>query len=144
MLASGAAIKCNVSKGLNGYAYIGANYQISPFWVGAVNLTKPMTIAANLFFAKFNCSGATGIDDMSINGNEMSPYPNPFSDVLSVSLNPSTLDNHVELFDVLGNRIYSETVKRNLTQLKINTSKIARGIYFLKANGKTTKVVKTN
>ncbi len=78
----------------------------------------------------------TGIEDLT-SGNFISIYPNPFSDVLYVTLNLN-LDTQIELvlFDVLGKEITHHTFKESAgvynKTIQIDGFNISSGVYWIK------------
>ncbi len=69
----------------------------------------------------------TGIEDERMNGSK-AIYPNPAKDILHVS-------GSAEIFDLVGNKVASGTNE-------INIEDLLSGIYVVKANGKSQKIVK--
>jgi hypothetical protein len=64
--------------------------------------------------------------------------PNPFVNQLEISSNESL--NEVVIVNALGTTVYrTNTNQKNLT---INTSDLARGVYFVRFNGKTKRLIK--
>jgi hypothetical protein len=69
----------------------------------------------------------TGIEDERMNGSK-AIYPNPAKDILHVS-------GSAEIFDLIGNKVASGTNE-------INIEDLLSGIYVVKANGRSQKIVK--
>jgi hypothetical protein len=65
-------------------------------------------------------------------------YPNPASDEVIIS---GWNNESIELHDVYGSEIINKTIQTE-EDLKIDISELQKGVYFLKVNGKTHKVVK--
>lgn len=78
----------------------------------------------------------TGIQDLT-SGDFISIYPNPFSDVLFVTLNLNT-DTNIELvlFDVLGKEImrnaYKESAGLSNKTIQLDNFNISNGVYWMK------------
>ncbi|MCL2130992.1 MAG: T9SS type A sorting domain-containing protein [Lentimicrobiaceae bacterium] len=70
-------------------------------------------------------------------------YPNPTTGKITVKLSVVSSQLSVELFDVVGKQ-YSVGAKHVLPneEIEIDISHLANGLYFLKVDGKTVKVVK--
>jgi len=64
-------------------------------------------------------------------------YPNPATSVLNVVTNSNEKVN-VEMFNIVGQKVYSEQV---VNSTKINVANMKAGVYMLKVNNHTTKVV---
>ncbi|MFY0643203.1 MAG: T9SS type A sorting domain-containing protein [Bacteroidia bacterium] len=68
---------------------------------------------------------------------EVLGWPMPFEDEINVSLSKGALEVQVELLDVTGAVLYSETLKGNLRQSQhkiTNLSHLSQGIYFLRVS----------
>ena len=68
--------------------------------------------------------------------NEFEVYPNPIDNQLIIVKEGSL---KVEIFNSLGQKIISTETQNEMI---LNTSEWSRGIYFVKVNGVTRKVVK--
>ncbi|MCB4809617.1 T9SS type A sorting domain-containing protein [Tamlana sp. 62-3] len=65
--------------------------------------------------------------------NTISIYPNPTSDFVIIKSNISEKIKTIELYNMLGQRVYYEDIK-NKTKIKIDLSNYNKGIYFMKIN----------
>lgn len=75
------------------------------------------------------------------NGINLSVYPNPFNDNLTVRFNKA-ITADVELVDVLGKVVYSSSIKNKKEySMPIQTS-ISAGVYYLRLTGEVNKQVK--
>ncbi|MCW3070792.1 MAG: C-terminal target protein [Bacteroidetes bacterium] len=80
----------------------------------------------------FNEVNTAGISSL-FNNVEIDVYPNPASDHLSVELKGLMSKSEIQVMDVLGKVIYSETVngaENTVTQIK--TANFAKGLYFIR------------
>ncbi len=74
---------------------------------------------------------STGISDNSAGNDAIRIFPNPSSGNFTITFPDITNNGSVEIYSVLGERIFSELV--SLTSKKeINLNNISRGIYFVK------------
>lgn len=64
-------------------------------------------------------------------------YPNPATSVITVNTNTNE-EVLVEMFNLVGQKVYSEKV---VNSTKINVANMNAGVYMLKVNNHTTKVV---
>jgi hypothetical protein len=99
---------------------------------------KPNTICADGDFSEvfsFTVEGELGINETTIEG--LVVYPNPAQDILNVeaALPIST----IEVINVLGQVILSETTSSNKTQLDI--SRLSAGTYFARITAENTTSV---
>jgi hypothetical protein len=98
---------------------------------GCSNAT-PVMVAVTIT----NC--ATGIDAKSAHFDEVSVFPNPFSNELKIT----GFNGQVKVYNALGQLVISAIVNESET---LNTSALQKGIYFVKtysADGNITKTVK--
>jgi len=80
-------------------------------------------------------SGQIGIKELFKNTLELKAYPNPLSDGnLSLSFKSNDTNVSIDIYDVLGNRVYSEKVetqKDNNYTHKLNLNNISNGVYII-------------
>ncbi|MBT0606955.1 choice-of-anchor B family protein [Aequorivita echinoideorum] len=79
-------------------------------------------------------------EDLSTEDNaiaEFSIYPNPANHTVNIA-SKNTPVTQVELFNLLGQRIFSQNFSENLIE-KIDVSAFSSGMYVMKINGVTTK-----
>lgn len=72
-------------------------------------------------------------------------YPNPINNELNVKFSSTQIENtQLTIVNIDGKVVLSETVKANagLNSKLINTSALSAGVYFVKVNNNTSKVVK--
>jgi hypothetical protein len=62
--------------------------------------------------------------------------PNPFSDNLKIT-SPNADFNSYTIYNINGQKVLSNKVEANSTEININTSKFSKGIYFVKLNSDT-------
>ena len=105
-----------------------AYYQPNVFWQG--NGKPYIGIHAT-------CNDCAVVNVPEIEDAVVNIYPNPASSVLNVVTNTNEKIN-VEMFNLVGQKVYSEQVV-NSTQ--INVANMKAGVYMLKVNNHTTKVV---
>jgi hypothetical protein len=77
-----------------------------------------------------------GINETISSTSEMSVYPNPSGDMITVSINANlVIDNRVELQDMLGNIIYTKEISKSGKQsIQIDMKKYSAGVYFVRIN----------
>lgn len=76
-----------------------------------------------------------GVEEMA--KENLTVYPNPATNNITVNTG-SDKQMLVEMFNLVGQRVYSENVVNNTT---INVSNLKAGVYLLKANNHTAKVI---
>jgi uncharacterized repeat protein (TIGR03803 family) len=81
----------------------------------------------------------TGINQLSVNTNQLSVYPNPCSDLIYVSFSQRQAQSvQLSLYNMLGQEVYSTTPTlshANPTTITIPVTNVPTGIYVLKVNG---------
>jgi len=86
-------------------------------------------------FYKFYPDTLTGINELSVNEKAISIYPNPTNGdfTLKVANNRQLIgDSKIEVYNVLGEIVYEETLSPNEGKYKINLSNATTGVYTLK------------
>jgi hypothetical protein len=88
----------------------------------------------------FNVGNLTGIEDIQISTSDVKVYPNPANEYITVEAIGYKIDK-IELVNLLGQTIYLSSV--NDSVIKINTTDILNGTYFVKINiGKNNTITK--
>lgn len=88
-----------------------------------------------------------GIRDLnfSVDGAQVIAYPNPTSDVLTVTFPPNSYQ-HLEVIDMNGKRLQKLPIKPSETSIKLNLSDYPTGVYFIRLIGNamvnTHKIIK--
>ncbi len=97
-----------------------------------------------------NCYGAalitvnviicTGVEGITLSGNDISVYPNPNNGIMTVSIPDELTEHHVviEVYDALGKVVIKESLNTGITTL--NTSKLEDGIYIYKIHSGTQSI----
>lgn len=95
---------------------------------GALSTTA-VTITANSI--PNNCA-SVGIRDYAGTNQGINIFPNPFSSLVTISMNDVSKDVKMEykMYDVLGKEVYSKTLAQESTQIEING--LEKGLYFYK------------
>ena len=75
-----------------------------------------------------------GLD--SVSNETFKLYPNPVEDHLYIQSSDTTIKN-IDIYNILGKRIYSST-----SENRLDMSSYSAGIYFVKINNSTFKIVK--
>ena len=72
----------------------------------------------------------------SVSNETFKLYPNPVEDYLYIQSSDTTIKN-IDIYNILGKRIYSST-----SENRLDMSSYSAGIYFVKINNSTFKIVK--
>lgn len=87
---------------------------------------------------------ALSIDELEANKVKISMYPNPVSNVLTIKydINSSSSDRaEIEVFDVVGKKMKTYSLKKDKGQLNVDVSNLNAGVYFyaITVNGQSIK-----
>ena len=90
----------------------------------------------------------SSVDNERINIQDIAIFPNPSSDFITIQFSNKELqpfaagDNKVQIFDVLGIEIMSESIHSITTSHRMNVEKLPAGVYFIRIGNKVEKFVK--
>lgn len=71
--------------------------------------------------------------------SNFSVYPNPATSIIQVELPEGSMGNTLQIFSLVGKRVYSQTIVSDKFTLKV--SELSKGVYFLQINGAVKKIV---
>jgi hypothetical protein len=126
----------------------------NPFWAGDANFILRVKEWRNTNGSytttgyvdrdiQLSMSVCTGVDDFTKNTPQVDLYPNPFTDVLTLSVQNNKGPFTVELYDIAGRKLStllnSEPITRS-TSLELGG--VGPGIYLLKISGSSGTVTK--
>lgn len=120
-----------VSQSKNGNSHTPFEYSIEDNQ--PLSITTYYRLKLIDFDGKWDYSPTVAIEGTTEN-RPLSIYPNPANDY--VILEHISSDAHIELYDVLGKKIFSQKATTN--SLKVDISTLNKGIYFLKVSQKDT------
>jgi uncharacterized delta-60 repeat protein len=87
-------------------------------------------------FARLNGNGTNDIIDNQI--THFIAYPNPFNE--SIEIESGSLIQEILVYDITGKTVFSESF--NTSNLTVNTINWKSGVYFIKIENQTIKVIK--
>jgi hypothetical protein len=93
----------------------------------ALPVGKSTVYLDNIFFSKGGGASANTASNVKVN-----VYPNPANDQLTINLNSNASIEQIQLVDLQGKVVYTETVNTVDYNKTISTSQFGAGIYFLK------------
>lgn len=117
--------------------------------VSNIPLTTQNTISSYTIINNSNspatntvCSGV-GINELNNEKYELTTYPNPVKDNLTVIFNSTNDSENIEVYDINGACVLTEKIRSNFgsTKVNVNISKLTSGIYFVRLGTLNTKVV---
>ena len=77
---------------------------------------------------------ATSISETSINNSEISLFPNPANDKITVNTSKSIAKSDIHVFDLQGKEINGINIYPDATNFILDISKLAQGVYIIKIN----------
>ncbi len=101
--------------------------------------TVGYAVGDNGIIIKTANGGGVGIADFNPEKIEISAYPNPFINELTLSIDQRVDQMNITIFDLTGKIIY-HTISTNSNE-KINLASLSQGTYFLVVETKKDKVV---
>ena len=89
----------------------------------------------------------TSVDNNISEKQEISIYPNPTSDFITIQFSNKGLqlfatEDKVQIFDVLGIEVFSESIHPMTGSHRMNVEKLPAGVYFIRFGNKVEKFVK--
>lgn len=148
----------NGKKGANAERLIyvnGSNYNVTTYPIGSGVTTQPSfrktasgitliaaplpTSSAEKAVYKINCSTISGIADNLSNQLLFDIFPNPNNGQVTINLMENIGSYHVKVHNILGELVYSEILKEQLTSHNLN---IKTGLYFVSIDSNGQKATK--
>jgi hypothetical protein len=130
---------------LNDSLVLTYNYKIAAGWRGA-NLNTIAWVQLTDTKQVLNAGKSHRVADVVSGINEakkvssFSVYPNPFSNELQFSGYNPEQENQIEVFDVLGNKMFTGILSG--AHYTINAIRWSSGIYFVRVNNTTKRIIK--
>ncbi len=89
----------------------------------------------------------TSVEDSYISESCISIVPNPASDYIEIMISSDSkgacpLVNDIEIFDVLGNRVISQSIHPMTPSHRMNVANLPKGVYYVRIGDKVEKFVK--
>lgn len=127
----------NINSTLGTAAIENGTLKITGIAEGETNLVIQRTIKgkSKFFQVPVEFTIATDVEGINKENTLLKVYPNPAT--LFISLNAT---GRVEIYSTNGNKVYENT--RYTSGEQINVSHLANGVYFVKADNKTIKLIK--
>ena len=90
-----------------------------------------VVMPGNEFFVDdFSFTFPVGITESGIDNSGINLFPNPASDKITISSVEKI--NAIEIYNILGENVYSSSILKTATSDEINLSNFQKGIYFVK------------
>ncbi len=82
---------------------------------------------------------ATGLNE-TMEESSVSIFPNPATNQVEIR-NPKFEMRNIEFYNLLGEKLFSNSVTSNQEHVTVNVSKLSPGIYFVKVKGEKVESV---
>jgi hypothetical protein len=136
---AGGAFKTNVSTGASGWqqATINLTYVSSAtpdtLWVlmSSSSLDKNPKSGSILWIDDVSVTLPTGINELMDTEQEIEIFPNPSTGVFSVRSTESNEGQHLEVYNVLGSKVYFTPDNRQMNYT-LDLSHYPKGVYYVK------------
>ncbi|NNF33908.1 MAG: T9SS type A sorting domain-containing protein, partial [Saprospiraceae bacterium] len=99
----------------------------------------------------FRYSNIVDVNAFKLTDKSLSLFPNPSKGLFSISRSrQDRYEYQIELFDIAGQKLYSDIFYKNVQKIEFDITNLATGIYFINAINRTLnvreviKLVKTN
>jgi 3-phytase len=117
------------------------NYMTVPWEriADSLNLDIVTTLDPRLIGSDY-CNQGVGIDE-SENDLELQIFPNPFTGDVQLSWNDYTTVREITIYNAIGVEVFRQLISKNQV---IQLSHLNAGMYFMRTENKTYKIVKSN
>ena len=116
------------------YSFYGHYY---PFGFNGITKVKYTFYDVNniddqiIFFANYDATGASGVDEINTNVTLSNAYPNPANKLVNFDYDlQGSNKGKVVIYDLLGSVVKDIEIPGNYGSLKLNTFDLVEGIYF--------------
>ncbi|MCL2291144.1 MAG: T9SS type A sorting domain-containing protein [Bacteroidetes bacterium] len=117
----------------NGYSWINSDGLLSVFYN---NMQSGTSVNGHRFTATYIKSGEVGINESNFINCSVRVYPNPVSTILHIETNNTNKTKEINIYSIHG------TLLINSKENQIDVSPLPSGIYIVKVEGITRKIVK--
>lgn len=110
------------------------------------NTAAAITLIDNFVTRASAADTLLGIENVTLAENKFSVFPNPASNLISISNSENILVNEITITDLNG-RVVKQSKYNNTSEIQINLSDLASGMYLMKINsdqGSATKKIIKN
>ncbi len=113
-----------------------AGYKTQPNW-------DPSNVTYDYWIVKFCDTTLTeGISNFQVSNSNFQIFPNPAMDKLTVSSKQFGVKSEIIIYDLFGRAVLKMKVGSQKSEVRINTSSLSAGIYFVKAGNSVKKFLK--
>jgi hypothetical protein len=108
----------------------------------ATNMHDVMRVKHWFDTDSFPCALGVGISNIPESRNDVTVYPVPAKENVTIQSAILWKNARLELYDVLGNRLTSYDYPDDKSNLTLNTANLSNGLYFIKLSNDKNSVVK--
>jgi hypothetical protein len=117
---------------LANFSYFEQNQHLLCFTQNTITLYHD-SLSGDPFNPSSNCTLTVGIKELSKDKINMTIIPNPATTSITIHSTMSIINYQLSIEDVLGNKIYQQTITSNDTQIDVSTW--SEGVYFYEVRG---------
>jgi plastocyanin len=81
-------------------------------------------------------SGFIGIDDIGTSASQFTVFPNPANEYIEVTAKNESIKK-IAIYNTIGQLMFEQTISGSSHKLKVNTSDLPSGVYYIMLDGKT-------
>ncbi len=109
-------------------------YRIDVDWVTSCTPTA-RTMVSTVNTTRSNTKDNYRITGLSqLDANDITLFPNPAGELVNINLNANAFINNINVIDATGRLVKTIVLNNKNNQAQINTSDLAKGIYFIEVN----------
>lgn len=106
---------------------------------------KELSIYDKCAVAKLHCPSVTPVEEIQIDDDQTSTYPNPASEYITIQTSEvlKTLQvMEIKIFNTLGECVMTETIHPMTQKQQLNVESLPRGLYYIRIGNRTQIFVK--
>lgn len=107
------------------------NYGMVTILTTSISASNPQSVNNNYCVdsTAINVCSTVGIAKVSSNNYQVKVYPNPSAGIFNIELNEHA-NMSIEIYSIIGQKIYSENIQNNIQQVNINS--LTEGMYLIR------------
>ena len=142
-----APMALNQKITFSGHVYPKLKGGISTFMYVWYDVANPNDSAWTIVNYEVRNPNAVGIEEVK-KETSLSIFPNPASEFVNLAITSNETNKRIYIIDLLGKKVYTNILKDDVANLRVNTSNFLPGVYFVSitSNNKsirTSKIVIT-
>ena len=115
-------------------------------WIGNANVRfafESFSFYGNpIFVDNVTVSQSVGVDENTIQSNEIRIYPNPTSSSFTIVMPDDSSYDNLEIINSMGQTVFNASIEKKSQIIVDETSSWVKGVYFIKLTGNISTVIK--